>query len=245
MNKLLEIYLSYLNEINSVEKWIAKKVLSGDKTAIRNYINRLLGSRYYGKRDFFINSEFNKIAKIFHNPKSTAKELGDIAIKIDNITKGSSIKYNYGKKLTQSQLKNKLDFLDIKRQTKDLIKTTYKFKNKNPDGYVTITHGGGRRHLDDFLKGRSIGYDLEKGGKGIEVSPQEDLNYKSDRAYLYARRAAKYHLDDPAIMTAKIKRKYLLAANNEYEAGLPPENVKYLKDIQIKDLPKDDIMDAF
>jgi len=100
--------------------------------------------------------------------------------------------------------------------------------NFSPERELTITHGGGYRHIKDFLSGKGMGYDLEAGGKGIQVSPLLG-DYKSHRGGLYARRAGFSYGEEPGVLTGKIKAKYLDASPNQYEAGLRPEFLKYLK----------------
>lgn len=94
---------------------------------------------------------------------------------------------------------------------------------------VEISHGGGLRHIQEFLSGKSLGYSLEAGsGVGLQVSP-----YGSERDMSYALRTSIQHFDEPALFKAKIKAKYLTAAPNQYEAGLKADAIQHLTDISV------------
>jgi hypothetical protein len=101
------------------------------------------------------------------------------------------------------------------------------------DELVNISHGGTREHIERMLHGNSRGYPLEGSTlKGMQVSP--DSTAGGTDVY-YALNAQGFHGGTPAVLEAKIPAKYLQKANNSYEAGLIPENVKHLKDINVHD----------
>ena len=107
-----------------------------------------------------------------------------------------------------------------------------------PDDMVEITHGGTRDFLNRFLGGQNSGYQLERGGAGLQVSPV--VGGSANRAGHYAARAAANWLDQPVVMRAKIPAKHLLSANNAYEAAITKEHIPFLKDMHIEDAPLDD-----
>lgn len=113
-------------------------------------------------------------------------------------------------------------------------------KDQDPEELITIYHGGGLFHLLEFFSKQTLGYKLEKlhtgediQGYGIQVSPEH-----SGRAKFYAQTAAEHNIDYPAVLTAKIKAKYLDKAPNLYEAGLRPEYIMFLQDVKIDSLGK-------
>ncbi|MDF1797264.1 MAG: hypothetical protein P1U63_12080 [Coxiellaceae bacterium] len=114
------------------------------------------------------------------------------------------------------------------------------------DDMVTIMHGGGRQFILDFLQKKISGYDLELGGKGLQVHPltgdEADIvndletrksNFKYGRSASYASTASARYADDAAIFIAKIPAKCLRAAPNGYEAGLTQDVLSKLQDIQL------------
>lgn len=105
------------------------------------------------------------------------------------------------------------------------------FKEKGEE-YTGVCHGGGYRHLTDFLAGKTPGYQLEGGGLGIQVGVGPQFN---ERDTFYAGRAYR-NFDTPGILTARIQYKYLEPAPNTYEAGLTSANVKYLEDVKVEKL---------
>lgn len=117
--------------------------------------------------------------------------------------------------------------------------------DENPEKLITITHAGGLSHIQLFLKGKSKGYALDhyKGkfpGYGITVCPGKHNKMKA-RAYAYAIRAASKCCDVPAVMTAQIQVKYLVATpNSSYECGLRKEHVDKLQNIEVKEYSYDE-----
>ncbi|MDQ2994801.1 MAG: hypothetical protein M3R00_07665 [Pseudomonadota bacterium] len=99
---------------------------------------------------------------------------------------------------------------------------------QDPDALCTVNHGGGWRHIVEFLAGKSKGYALDDiqgkfPGFGIYVTPLRS-GYEA-RAYQYALRAATRCCDTPGIFTAKIAQKYLIKTPNAaYEVGVPFEH---------------------
>lgn len=108
----------------------------------------------------------------------------------------------------------------------------------NPDALCSVNHGGGWRHINDFLSGNSQGYPLDFLGDkfpgfGIYVTPANS-GY-SARAFAYALRAATRNCDTPAMFTAKIAQKYLVKTPNAaYEIGVPAEHFDKFLYVQIK-----------
>jgi hypothetical protein len=104
-----------------------------------------------------------------------------------------------------------------------------------PEDYVTVSHGGGVRHLEEFFGGKTPGYRLEEGGVGIQVSPanKELVGELDELSKMYATRAANASMDTPAVATFRIKAKYLDAATNDYEAGLRPDFIDKVKSLKI------------
>lgn len=101
------------------------------------------------------------------------------------------------------------------------------------DDRVYITHGGGYFYILEFLAGKANGYRLERGGdRGLQVHPSVDRFFE-DRSEHYAKRKSPSYLDIPAAFKATIKAKYLDSANNHYEAGLPPQSIPHLKNIEV------------
>lgn len=116
----------------------------------------------------------------------------------------------------------------------------------DPEREVKIVHGGGEKYLKKVIEGREAGYAFDKGpGKGIQVHPlAEDVipgtNLETaldQRTRFYADRGVAARLDSPVSMTGTIKAKFLHAAPNGYEAGLPAENLKHVKNMVITKLP--------
>jgi hypothetical protein len=109
------------------------------------------------------------------------------------------------------------------------------YSNLDPNQLIKITHGGGYIFIHNFLEGKNIGYRLEKGGLGLQVSPHllgsEDFIINRE-IKTYAPRAT-YFLDRPARFEAQIAVKYLLAANNDYEAAIDSTVIKHLQNIKI------------
>lgn len=111
----------------------------------------------------------------------------------------------------------------------------YAYSKCNPEDYVRISHGGGERSINDFLKGKSPGYPLDSGDLGIQVHPLQPESPKEHQlASWYANRSIKF-FDRPAILTGKIQYKYLTPAPNfPYEAGIKPEHIKHLEDQNVR-----------
>jgi hypothetical protein len=103
----------------------------------------------------------------------------------------------------------------------------------DPEEMVEVSHGGTRQYLEDFLKGKELGY----SEKGIFVSPRN-----TDRDKFYAGRATAVSGGTPAILTGKIKAKHLSAnnRNHSYEALLRSEDLLNLQDIKIQTVDAQD-----
>jgi len=106
----------------------------------------------------------------------------------------------------------------------------------DPEEVVDIVHSGTTPYIQSFLKGKQPGYALEAGGKGIQVHPLRN-GRQLDEARIngYADMASSATGLPRGVLRGKIKAKYLDAANNGYEGGLRPENIKHLTDIKVSD----------
>jgi hypothetical protein len=99
---------------------------------------------------------------------------------------------------------------------------------------ISCTHGGGYYHILDFLEGRSRGYRLERGGSGLQLTPERP-GTSSQRDKFYTEGAVQY-LDDPAILIFETPRGRLDSANNLYEAGLRAEDRDAVSNVKIFNL---------
>jgi hypothetical protein len=239
---ILSEYLDYLYEMAAIDKWIAKQVAKGNRQAIRNYIHRMInqGDRAIrGNIVTFHRPLYIDMVKAFHTRETPIEKLADLAKKAGRLQHKVPAKYQYsdGRNLLQ-KLKSKNMNRRLSSRKGDML-PYHKHVEKDPEEYINISHGGGIRYLKKFMRGKSKGYELERrAGKGIQVTPHEkDISDSiTSRGPDYASRASARHFDDPVLMTAKIKRKHLMAANNKYEAGLTADKIKKLKDIKIKKL---------
>ncbi len=240
---ILNEYLNYLHEMSAIDKWLAKQVAKGNRQSIRNYIYRLINQgendAIRGNLVTYHRGLYTDMVRAFHTRETPINKLADLAKKAGRLQHKIPSEYHY---VDDKTLLKKLQDKKFRKEMSDARKDVFpyhKHVGKDPEEYVEISHGGGVRYLKSFMRGKSSGYDLERhAGKGIQVTPHEkelDSNIKS-RGSAYASRAAARHFDDPVLMTAKIKRKHLLAANNKYEAGLTADKIKKLKDIKIKRL---------
>jgi len=232
-------YLNYLTELAALNRWLFKKVSTGNRKAIRDYIHRLMSNN---KNNLSRADKIN-LAQIFHSRDVSTKDLAKAAS-----TAGRKIE-KYKAKLKSMPQKGLKDTLKRKKMERRItairnkkIIPYHKYVDKDPEEYVEITFGGGKRFLKDFMSKKNKGYRLERGGKGIQVTPQE-VGIKGtstgNRAASYAQRAAGRMFDSPVVLKAKIKRKHLQAANNKYEAALSSDVIGKLKDVKIKDIDFD------
>lgn len=121
------------------------------------------------------------------------------------------------------------------------MKVPGSLKEAKPDDYVNIIHGGNKARTQGFVLGGNGESQLEtietlKGGKVAEHGLQfHSLNRK--KAPGYASMSADSNGGSPAVLEARIKRKYLYANSNQGnfsdEYGLPTEYFNKLKDIKI------------
>lgn len=102
---------------------------------------------------------------------------------------------------------------------------------------ITVLHGGGRRHIEAFLKGSSdAGYKCDSDYKGIFLTPSCSVDTSqlrslvmNSRAPLYATRTPLYHCDDPQVIVGTVPKKYLYSVNsNSYEVVLKREDALHL-----------------
>ena len=150
-------------------------------------------------------------------------------------------------KIRKGDMEEKLDEkrLKLKRAEKSFRPMSYKTKLNNPEEYVDLIHGTNEAKAKAFLRGGNGASGLQNtaylgNGKfnnmGIQV---HSLN--KTRAEGYARRQSDARGGNPAILTGKIKRKYLYpnitqAHNGEVhsdEYGLPEELFKKIKNAKI------------
>ncbi len=111
-------------------------------------------------------------------------------------------------------------------------------RNIPPDTLINASHGGGWRYIIGFLSGKQPGYQLEKGGKGIQISP----NYR-DRDEAYAERHLKF--DTPAILRFSVEAQYIESAvNYGYEAGLTSDHLDKISDIELINLKTEERIKA-
>jgi len=104
------------------------------------------------------------------------------------------------------------------------------------DMLVNISHGGGMHYLNKFLKKKVEGYRLEVGKvKGLQVHTSEGM--KSREVDSYAPHALEF-LDMPARFTAQIPAKFLMAADNTYEAAITSNEIDELINTSITTLDK-------
>ena len=113
-----------------------------------------------------------------------------------------------------------------------LSQSTETFKQWNgydvsPEDEVLITHGGGWYHIQAFLQGKTLGYRLQGKGIGLQVHTTSN-----DRSLHYANKNW-LHLDEPAVLIATIKAKYLCRQYNSYEVGLRSEVITHLEDVKV------------
>ena len=121
------------------------------------------------------------------------------------------------------------------RKTGNIMPTWSDMVGLDPEAYVTVKHSGTAPYIDAFLQGKARGYPLEGGGMGLQVHPIVEGNtFPQDRALHYGRVAQESTGLPAALMTGRIKGKYLRQANLGYEAGLTPANIKHLKDVKIE-----------
>ncbi|MBC8551467.1 MAG: hypothetical protein H8D23_17620 [Candidatus Brocadiales bacterium] len=154
----------------------------------------------------------------------------------DSTSRIHQLRMETSKSYKQEKLKQGLQFRKSERERHmaQKPKTWADGSKVDPEEIVTITHGGGKDFINRFLKGEEKGYRLERGGKGIQVHPniKGTSGIGDSRTSFYSRRAIQ-HFDTPAGLKGQIKAKYLDSANNSYEAGIRPENAKYLKKAKV------------
>jgi len=106
------------------------------------------------------------------------------------------------------------------------------------DEMVAVHHGGGRRHIESFLKGSSeSGYKCDSDHQGIFLTPIPKNFDRSNikmavlcsRAPLYATRTPLKHCDDAQVIAGLVQKKYLHSVNcNAYEVILKKEDASRL-----------------
>ena len=123
----------------------------------------------------------------------------------------------------------------LDRKTGSTMATWPDMTGADPEAYVTVQHSGTAPYIDAFLQGKTKGYPLEGGGMGLQVHPIVEGNtFPQDRALHYGRLAHESTGLPSALLTGRIKGKYLRQANLGYEAGLVPNNIKHLEDIKVE-----------
>jgi hypothetical protein len=240
-----KIVSEILNE-SATSRWIDRVSKMPNQNKARQLLKRFMYDHASINRNDKISYPVNALVvgkqepvkqalRVFHNPNSTINDLSSAAKTISRIHS----------EVTPLQSLSKLSSDEMGfRKYANIPSSSFgsyaKRTNKDPNELVDITHGGGKQHLKDFLSGRKKGYGLESGNDiGIQVSPQDSGNPTMKRASYYASRAASENFDEPAVLKAQIKRKYLKGAPNEYEAGLPHYNRKHLKNVRVSSVAVD------
>ena len=138
----------------------------------------------------------------------------------------------------EESLKRQKNYLNA---DKDSIPTSIPYSKRREipeETLINASHYGGWRYIIGFMSGQQKGYNLERGGHGIQVfSYYTGMND-------YATVATKAQFDSPAALTFKIQAQYLEAAHNKYEAGLKPEHRDKISDIELKNLKTGQIIKA-
>lgn len=195
------------------------------------YIRAAQGPHTSALKEFFYNPKYKDVSPMVYASalKGAQKEWRDHAAV-----------YNTPDSL--AWLKNKL--LDLRRTAREEGLTLPRRTN-NPEDVVDIMHGGGKRFLGDLLLGKTKGYGLEhRIETGIQVHPYKLVDGISDgyhelfnRSMHYAEKSKQY-FDNPAILTGKIKAKYLLGNSAVgFEGGVPAKHIDKLINPIIHDLP--------
>ncbi len=202
--------------LEKIEKCLQGLLLFNDRKGVLRLANILFGTPHLARNGMLFNSkELIKLREVdFYTEKPEI--LGDLFIKALK-----TFREKYYPPSTQDTMKDRF----VKRMALSLYENA-------PEEMISITHGGGYIHLQEFIAGKTLGYPLEAFNEiGIQVSTNDP---KLSFAHTYARRAAKTRFDTPAILTGRIARKYLRSAPNYgYEAGLLQENARNIQDLKI------------
>lgn len=120
-----------------------------------------------------------------------------------------------------------------------------KIKAIDENQLIDISHGGGRYYLKKFLNGQASGYPLEQCSyTGIQVhvhfSLVDGLTYEetglcidNKKSEIEYSQTSLSFLDLPARLTAKTPAKYMIAARNFHEGGIPTSSVSELVEPEI------------
>jgi len=109
--------------------------------------------------------------------------------------------------------------------------------DKPSEDWIQFNHGGGFQSIHHFFVLQDwSGYESDSLIDGVWVTPMGTGYEKRD--LFYACRKPALHFDTPCVLTGEIQRKYLTECPNSYEAKIPPENVKYVRNLSIKPHPE-------
>ena len=164
---------------------------------------------------------------LFQDSTIAVSDLKSVLLKTLSALHSSNLA-NSSKKLTRS---NSVQKATEPLSEKDLWPIATK---QNPESMITLSHGGGYRYIQEFLAGKNQGYALERLGTGTGIQVHLIQSQEATQRSLHYSLQSLLFFDTPAIFTAKIKAKYLYAANNDYEAGLPPRSIRYLTDVKVE-----------
>ncbi len=115
----------------------------------------------------------------------------------------------------------------------------------NKEGSTKIDHYGGKYHLEGLMSGNSSfkGYPIADNSKelGIQVHPEANLPRKDgdkikDYSSLYASQGITRFGDDPVRLTGDIDKDKLKIGQWDFEAGLPTDNIKHIRNSKIENL---------
>ena len=183
----------------------------------------------------------------------------------DNTTNMAGALANYNDSLNTSQKKELIDiYKNNSRQVKKYGLDNFSDKKLNNQGEqnvsntiemdytgssritrpghkiknIPFSHGGGKYFIEDFLKNKNTGYNLEDNkGSGIQVHPFPNINTRASRSYTgYPGTSVNYYGDRPAALTGRIDGKYLTGAPVKEEAGINSNKVKHIKNPKIEEL---------
>lgn len=229
--------------IATIEKVIDRLVAvnngEGDREGLRRLANILFtGPIPYRTMQIRLHDapSVQALIYLFDNPKADLQSVKKLFIEGLKEWRSGPDKRAYAD--SEEAAKRKQVRLGINPDVDNYAERTEEFYKNNPeqwidpDQWIEITHGGGELHIRGFLDGETTaGYPLERGGIGLQVSPKS--RETESRSILdYAPKAASY-FDRGAVLSAKIQAKYLKAAPNLYEAGLPASSIGHLKDIKM------------
>jgi len=123
-----------------------------------------------------------------------------------------------------------VDMFERGEKAFDLKKAKHFYNKKaDPNGYSYITHGGTKSFTEHVKGGGRQGYPLEGYAhtKGMQVHYSADRSVRDAASknmsseYADKAKSAAGYGNEASVVTGRIKNKYLLAGNNNLEAGIP------------------------